>query len=386
MRWDEPRALDAVRAIVAEADAAFSPEAFWPPHPLDEEADEPPLDAPPGVYLGAAGVIWALTALERAGIVESGRRWADVAATLPERYRAQPDFPEDGVVPGLLLGEAGILLVAHTLAPSPWQETALLEAVRDNVANPALELMWGAPGTMLAAGVMHERTGDDVWEEAWRESADAVWAAWDDEVWQQSLGPRPPVHVLGAAHGFAGNVYALARSDLLDAGRRAELARRTVDVIERHARREEGLLQWPETLEWPYPGRPLVVRTQWCQGAPGLVTSLAGLAAGNAELTGLLRDAGELTWRAGPVSTGWGLCHGTAGNGYAFLKLLELTEEELWLDRARAFAMHAVEQVDAERARYGRGRFSLWTGDPGVALYLAGCVSADARLPTLDEF
>ena len=88
------RALDAVRAIVAEAEAAFSPDSLWPPHPLDEEEDEPPLDAPPGVYLGAAGMIWALKALEWAGIVEPGRNWVEVAATLPERYRAQPDFPD----------------------------------------------------------------------------------------------------------------------------------------------------------------------------------------------------------------------------------------------------------------------------------------------------
>jgi hypothetical protein len=30
---------------------------------------------------------------------------------------------------------------------------------------------------------------------------------------------------------------------------------------------------------------------------------------------------GELTWRAGPLEKGGGLCHGTSGNGYAFLVL-----------------------------------------------------------------
>ena len=29
---------------------------------------------------------------------------------------------------------------------------------------------------------------------------------------------------------------------------------------------------------------------------------------------------GELTWRAGPLRKGPGLCHGTAGNGFAFLR------------------------------------------------------------------
>jgi DUF1680 family protein len=82
---------------------------------------------------------------------------------------------------------------------------------------------------------------------------------------------------------------------------------------------------------------------------------------------------------------GPGLCHGTAGNGYAFLRLFALTGDERWLDRARRFAMHAIEQVQRERRRYGRGRYTLWTGDIGVALYLKGCMRGDPAVPTIDE-
>jgi hypothetical protein len=87
-------------------------------------------------------------------------------------------------------------------------------------------------------------------------------------------------------------------------------------------------------------------------------------------LTELLVAGGELTWQAGPLEKGAGLCHGTAGNGYCLLKLFERTGDELWLHRARAFAMHAIHQVERTTARYGRGRHTLWTGDPGTALYL----------------
>ena len=69
----------------------------------------------------------------------------------------------------------------------------------------------------------------------------------------------------------------------------------------------------------------------------------------------LLLAGGELTWRAGPLAKGANLCHGTAGNGYAFLALFERTGDELWLERARAFAMHAVAQV-AQRTRRARAR------------------------------
>jgi hypothetical protein len=382
--WDVARAQAAIGVIVAEAEGAFDPDALWPPHPLDEAADEPPLRRVACLYLGAAGAIWALDALRRDGAATVAGDWEVVAASLPDRYRSEPDFPEDGVMPSLMLGEAGILLVAHALAPRAWQEERLLEVVRANVAHPALELFWGSAGTMLAAQVMHERTAAPEWAEAWHESADRLWAAWDGEVWRQDLRGKH-AHVLGPAHGFVGNVLALARGDLLDGGRRAELERRAIAVTAAHARRADGLAQWPESLEWPRPGRPVQIRTQWCHGAPGIVASLASLAPADDVLTELLVAGGELTWRAGPLRKGAGLCHGTAGNGFAFLKLFERTQDELWLHRARAFAMHAIEQVERTRAQFGRGHHTLWSGDLGTALYLSSCVSATTAFPTLDR-
>ena len=112
-----------------------------------------------------------------------------------------------------------------------------------------------------------------------------------------------------------------------------------------------------------------------------MVTSLAAVAPGGDEHRRLMLAGGELTWHAGPLAKGANLCHGTAGNGYAFLTLFELTGDELWLERARAFAMHAIGQVQRDRDRHGRGRYSLWTGDPGTAVYLADCLAGGGRLP-----
>jgi lantibiotic modifying enzyme len=177
----------------------------------------------------------------------------------------------------------------------------------------------------------------------------------------------------------------LARGRLLDDERRAELERRAIAVAHKYAQRENGFAQWPPALE-PSVRQPQPIRTQWCHGAPGIVASLASLAPGDQELTELLSAGGELTWHAGPLAKGPGLCHGTAGNGYAFLKLFERTGDQLWLERARAFAMHVVDQVEQMRGTYGRGRYSLWTGDLGAALYLESCISATAAVPTLDRY
>ena len=253
--WSEAAARAAIGEIAADAEAAFDPETLWHAHPLD--TDGGPLPSPTGFYLGASGVIWALDALRRAGAVELRRDWPEVAAGLPDRYAAAPDLPEwtgGGAVPSLLVGEAGILLVAHRLAPAQWQVDRLLEVVRANVHNPTRELMWGSPGTMLAAQLMHERARDDRFVDAWRESADWLWEEWGDELWLQDMYGQLR-HYVGPGHGFAANVLVLAQGGLLDRARRAELERRSVDVLRELAQRDGDLVQWPATLEFPGPRR-----------------------------------------------------------------------------------------------------------------------------------
>jgi hypothetical protein len=381
--WSEPAARAAVAAIAADAGEAFHPGTLWPAHPLDEAEGE--LRSPVGLYLGAAGVVWALDVLAEAGLTAPARDWAAVAAGLPDRYLATPDVPEltaGRPVPSLLLGESGVLLVAHRLAPVPEHVERMLACVRANVRNPTRELLWGSPGTALAAQLMLERTGDERLAGAWRESADWLWEEWHEGLWLQDMYGTMRRYV-GAGHGFASNVHVLARGDLLDAGRRRELVRRSLETLRAHIVCDGDVAQWRPT-DTPI-GPDVTIRTQWCHGAPGIVTSFGSIARDDDELTGMLVAGGELTWTAGPLVKGPGLCHGTAGNGYAFLKLLERTGDERWLERARAFAMHAAAQVERARAEHGRGRYSLWTGDVGAACFLASCISADPAMPVLDR-
>jgi hypothetical protein len=350
-RWDAARASAAIAEIVAEAEDAVG-DADWPVHPRDRDPDDPPALAT--LYLGAAGMIWALHTLG------SRLDHAALAERALERWRERPEF---GDVPSLMMGESGLLLVAAVVGSAVADDERLRACVSENMENETWELMWGSPGTMLAA---RERGLDD----AWQTSAERLWAAWDDEsdLWTHHLyGHVYPI--LGPVHGCVGNVHALRGfSD-------TELRQRLGRVLERTALREDGLVNWP-----PSPGdAEAKLRVQWCHGAPGIVATVGDLMPEDLALAG-----GELTWRAGPLAKGPGLCHGTAGNGYAFLKLHAVTGDELWLERARAFAAHAIEQVERERAEHGRGRFTLWTGDVGAAVYLRSCLDADARVPTID--
>jgi hypothetical protein len=182
---------------------------------------------------------------------------------------------------------------------------------------------------------------------------------------------------------MVGIVAALARRpELLPPG---PMIDETIAALSRLAIRDGPRANWAPSLQEGLRHRQGFIRTQWCHGAPGIVTSLASLPS-NDELDGLLLAGGELTWIAGPLRKGANLCHGTAGNGFAFLKLFTRTGNEMWLERAQRFAMHCVAQATAARQRDGHGHYSLWTGDIGTAVYLQQCLAGASDMPTLDSW
>jgi hypothetical protein len=350
--WRESRARDTIAAIVRAAEAAFDG-ARWPTDPRDELAA--PVES---VYFGTAGIAWALHRLGSS--LDAG---AAVVGAL-ERYRARPDLADEGRAhpPSLLMGETGILLAAHAVGAPVAEGARLAELVAANRDSDVRELMWGSPGTIVAA----RRAGLDDLADDSAAVLEAAWAA--DGLWTQELYGQT-VRYVGPGHGFAGCVHAL-RGFLPD----DELRERALPVLEGYARRDGDLVNWVPVEGWTV-GRPM--RVQWCHGAPGMVIALADLMPLELALGG-----GELTWRAGPLVKGPGLCHGTAGNGYAFLRLFALTGDELWLERARRFASHAVAQVEAAPvARHG-----LFTGDVGAALFVQACLDGDPRFPGIDAW
>jgi hypothetical protein len=67
-------------------------------------------------------------------------------------------------------------------------------------------------------------------------------------------------------------------------------------------------------------------------------------------------------------------------------QLYRRTNDPIWLDRARQFAMTAIVQYRGSQVVVGRGRYSLWTGDVGLAIYLWDCITGEPRFPTIDVF
>jgi lanthionine synthetase-like protein len=373
-RWSERRAREAIAAIVADAEQGLrGPKLLWPADRWDSWHATSPMK---NLYVGAAGVLWALHELR--GLADTRLDLADLAVRNVELFRARPDFMKGMRLPepresALLTGEAGVLLVACRLAPSPALADDLLALVRQNVDNEAEEAMWGAPGTLVAARLMHEWSGEARWRDAARETSEALWSRRDaDGLWTQRLYGQE-FRALTPPHGLVGNARALLPH--LDAKRRRELTRTTNEILARSAHREDGLANWPPYERPVLAGPDGQIRLQWCCGAPGIV-----IAAVDYLDEELLLAGAELVWRAGPHGSEKGpcICHGTAGNGYALLAAFARTGDERWLQRARRFAVHALEQV----AR-GPSRYSLWTGDLGVALFAAACLEGRPAYPVL---
>jgi hypothetical protein len=380
--WNAERVRAGIREIVADTDAALrGPKLLWQADDWDRWRATSPLK---DLYVGAAGVLWALADLRDRGHAETRLDLGSLGMRVLERHRARPDLASWKDLPepresSLLGGEAGILLVAFRLAPQRELADALYARVRQNVDNEADEIMWGTPGTLIAARHMNEWTGDARWRSVWQEGARALLARRDaDGLWTQRLYGRAE-RFLGPMHGLVGNVLALA--PWLERRRLASLRRDTNDVLRRTAFLEDGLANWPPVPREALESSNGEIRLQWCHGAPGIV------ATARAYLDEELLVAGaELVWRAGPhgPEKGASICHGTAGNGYALLGAFERTGDERWLECARRFAVHALGQMRRLRAERRRGRYSLFTGDLGTALYLANCLEGSSAYPLLD--
>jgi lantibiotic modifying enzyme len=373
--WDASRASEAIREILEWTLANHVPGAGWPAHP---DEDGPPADHYQAIYNGAAGVLWVLDALGSYLDEPATLDLAEEVRAAAARYRETPDTGE--VVPSLFLGEVGVLLTQRRLDPEADVDDRLFEVVDENIENPTLEALWGAPGTMLAAYFLHEATGEERWRELYRRNANHLMATWsrhDDPgcwYWIIDLYERKAPWV-GAGHGFFGNAFALLKgAHLLEPDTATMVRERVAETLARSALEEDGAANWPTWFVDPQGKRFLM---QWCHGAPGVLTSMGPFPVGeDPEVERLLVSGGEAVWRAGPLTKGAALCHGTDGNALALLEVYRRTGDERWLERARAFAAHAL----TTRSQ----RYSLYSGDLGLAWTLHACLEGRGGLPFLD--
>ena len=241
----------AVRAVIeeiaADAIAQFDPDTFWPGHPSDDGVG----DGNPSFYTGAAGVIWALDYLHRIGATRFAKDFRPVLPKLLERTIAAfenispADYAKHG---SLLKGDMGAALLAMRLAPTSSLADLVHRRAEANTGLPIRELMWGMPGSMLAAIHMAGMTGEPRWRGLFEVQAARLLAALEDTpqgpLWTQELYGEND-RWLGPVHGFAGNVIPLLQGwDWLTPAQQAQVAEFVPKTLAANAWRSEIGTNW----------------------------------------------------------------------------------------------------------------------------------------------
>ena len=349
------------------ARAAFQarPSPHWPVHPRDGAEDK----GPTAPSTSARRVSSTRSTCSRAGVSSTGSATTSPALEdAVEAYRAAPSSTNGHATPSLWMGETGI-----RSSCTGWRRPPGLPAIRrarhrGPTTARAREFMWGSPGTMLAARVDRP--------DLWRESADrlrdvgGIGPLDAGSLWARPPVPRPP------APGFAVCRGAAHEPDDELHGRASDAFKRY--AVEKWSRELVPLADGPTSVQ-----SDGTIRVQWCHGAAGMVTCLAHWRrTTSATASDACRRRARVEGR--PAREEPGLCHGTAGNGFAFLELLARTGDERWLDRAaRSPCTPLLRSSASEQGR--PGDLPLWTGDPGTALYLALCLDGRAFLPGFDD-
>jgi len=169
--WDEAAARTAIEAIVKDARVSMTPQGLWPLHPDDTEPGE--TEPHCQLYFGAAGVVLGLSELARRGFCESAAADQKCLPFLLDRNRrtlsSKPwrDLLGAGwQTRSWLMGDAGILFVQWRLTGERQVLDALEKVLTINNADPSNEMMWGAPGTLLASLLLQNETREARWSRA----------------------------------------------------------------------------------------------------------------------------------------------------------------------------------------------------------------------------
>jgi Family of unknown function (DUF6494) len=207
LRWDESEAGAAIERIVRDAESRFTEDRYWPLHPLDVQGAHDTKKYETSLYDGACGVFWALDYLESVGAAAPSRRHADGLDRLLGHNRAALGASVERTRASFMLGDTPIQMMSFGEKPTAECERALAALIAGNMEHPARDLMFGSPGTLLAALFLYERTGNERWSDLFRSTAGKLWSQleWSPQhrcsYWSQELFGRRSTY-LDAVHGF----------------------------------------------------------------------------------------------------------------------------------------------------------------------------------------
>lgn len=387
--WSEETVITTIKDII---DTAYlkrdKSTGLWPIHPKDEFEGSPEFLT--DFYMGATGVVWALNNLTNFYKINPEITCSVLIEIILKEHlnlSGKEPYEDRG---SFFVGEAGIRLVKQIISPCLTNEEQLKQLIESKFNSSENELLYGLPGCLLMVNFLYERFQNPEYLTLQNKVMEKLLATREiDErsgalIWVQNF-QEVKIKYLGAAHGTIGNYSILLKilRKKNTQSHRKSIIQNIERLLEFYARAEDDKCNWPAKMATDSTANLLV---HWCHGATGIVTELATeiTAEESSIVDQLLIKAGNLIWQAGPLEKGTSLCHGTSGSGMAFLKLYERTNDLLWLQRAQAFAMYSIDQYKKENLEAGQARFSLWTGDLGLALFLRDTLLKKARMPGID--
>ncbi|HEX6653420.1 MAG TPA: lanthionine synthetase LanC family protein [Thermoleophilaceae bacterium] len=329
---------------------------------------------------GGAGFAYALLRIARARGDESLLALADLWSTRSVRAVESPDafWSEELEIVPEVFGRnsfyhtaAGVhcvhALVAHGRGDERAQQLALSPFVAAT-GQPCehVDVAFGLAGHLLGCSLLIEAPLRAAEEDALRSLGeglrDRLWARLDR---QPRLAESTELRLLGAAHGWAGYLYALLRWSDAAGAPPPDGLRNRLDELGALGQPAGRGLRWPHEIGAPLPDTALAA--SWCNGAAGFVPLWIAAHRTFGDET-YARWAEMAAWSAyeGPPAPG-DLCCGFAGRAYALMALHREAGDRHWLARARSLADRAVTSVRADSMR----RDSLYKGEVGVALLAA---------------
>ena len=332
-------------------------------------------------HYGAAGIAYALLKIARVRDDERLLALADLWShkalgglrTADAFNSAELDLTPDTVgTTSLFHTASGVYcvdaLIAHARGDKASQRLAIgAFLAASERPNSHLDVSLGRAGTLIGCSLLLdtlERSvpeavllrsfGDRLSSEIWSELAQSA-----------PIGESPSLKFLGAAHGWAGILFAVLRwSEISGKPVIAGIADRLDELLILGSPIGSGL-RWPSSAGSSPQGSGLWA--SWCNGAAGFVHlwTLAHRLIGRQKYLELGVWAAWTAYQA-PHSSG-DLCCGLAGRAYALLNLFKQNGEVVWVDRAGDLAERAALAIRGQPHRPN----SLYKGEIGVALLAA---------------
>jgi hypothetical protein len=339
---------------------------------------------------GAAGFAYALLRIASirgdAHLLASADLWAERAAGwagAPEAFvSGELDLvPETVGERSFYHHEAGVYCVQAMVAAARDDGVARRRAVDEFVRaaeRPCahLDVAFGRAGLLLGCAHLYESLPDGGPADqraTLKALGDHLSAGIAVEL--DSAPPIPDGHSLtrlGAAHGWAGWLYALLQWAAASGGSPPEGIPERLAQLAALGRPVGRAIHWP--LDARAPVTEGALTSSWCNGAAGHVPlwTIAHSLLGDQRYLDLAAAAAWATYGKQETAPG-DICCGLAGRAYSLATLHRHTGDEQWLARARLLGDRAAERIRDRPFR----RDSLHKGDVGVALLLE-----ELRAPT----